>query len=181
MIISCYARGEVTPSMMAYTGKFRPKSRRSTQLIFVRGGSASRSNPLPVEKTFYICDWFLFYDIAGFQQLKRIQSSKQGMWKECHLPFVNRRYRKLWKMVYKRLRGGPPPYKNLLSTCSPPSPPPPGCYLSMTLGSAHKCCFKDFEFSRLVRSSDLGCTRWLKLKLPAKYRELCSAWVKIIL
>ena len=64
----------------------------------------------------------------------------------------------------------------------PPHPPPLlGCYVSMTLGPAHKCCFKDFEFSRIVRSSDLGCTRQLKLKLPAKYGELCSAWVKIIL
>ena len=44
-----------------------------------RGGSALRSNPLPVEKEFYICGRFLFYDSAGFQQLKGIQSSKQGM------------------------------------------------------------------------------------------------------
>ena len=85
MIISCYAWGKGTPSMMAYTERLRPKSWRSTQEIFVRGGSAQRSNPLPVEKAFYICDWFLFYDSAGFQQLKRIQSSKQGMWKEYHL------------------------------------------------------------------------------------------------
>ena len=35
------------------------------------------------------------------------------------VPFVNRRYTKSWKMVYKRLRGGPPPYKNLLSTHPP--------------------------------------------------------------
>ena len=85
VIISCYARGEGTPSMMAYTGRLRPKCRRGTQQIFVWGGSAPRSNPLPVEKAFYICDWFLFYDSAGFQQLKQIQSYKQGMWKEYHL------------------------------------------------------------------------------------------------
>ena len=80
VIISCYARGEGTPSMMASTGRLPPKSRKGTQQIFVRGGSAPRSNPLTVEKVFYICDWFVFYDSAGFQQLKRIQSSKQGMW-----------------------------------------------------------------------------------------------------
>ena len=54
------------------------------------------------------------------------------------LPFVNGRYTKSWKMVYKRLRGGSPPYKSLLSTPIPPPPPaaPPGCYVSMTLGPA---------------------------------------------
>ena len=148
--------GRVLP-MMAYTGRLHPKSRRGTQQIFLRGGSAPRSNPLPVEKAFYICDWFLFYDSAGFQQLKGIQSSKQGMWKEYH-----RRYTKSWKMVYKRLRVGPPPCKNLLSTPPLPSPAPsplPGCYVTITLGPAHKCCFKGFEFSRIVRSSDLSFTR----------------------
>ena len=64
--------------MMAYTGRLRPKSRRGTQQIFVRGGSAPRSNPLPIEKAFYICDCIV-YDSAGFQQLKGIESSKQGM------------------------------------------------------------------------------------------------------
>ena len=67
-----------------------------TQQIFVRGGSAPRSNPLPVEKAFYICDWFLFYDSAGFQQLKGIQSSKQGMWKEYHLSIEGIRNREKW-------------------------------------------------------------------------------------
>ena len=97
-----------------------------TQQIFVRGGSAPRSNPLPVEKAFYICDWFLFYDSAGFQQLKGIQSSKQDMWKEYHLSIEGIRNREeqshglLWKMVYERLRGGLPPHKNLLiAWCSP--------------------------------------------------------------
>ena len=74
------------------------------------------------------------------------------------VPFVNRRYTKSWKMAYKRLRGGPPPYKKLFEYQSPP-PLLPGCYVSMKLGPAHKCCFKDFEFSRIVRSSDLSCTR----------------------
>ena len=89
------------------------------------------------------------YGSAGFQQLKGIQSSMQIV---KGVPFVNRRYMKSWKM------------------------PLPGCYVNMTLGPAHKCCFNDFEFSRIV-----SCTRYLKLKLPAKYGELCSAWVKIIL
>ena len=53
VIISCYARGEGTPSMMAYTGRLCPNSRRSTP---IRGGSTPRSNSLPVEKAFYICD-----------------------------------------------------------------------------------------------------------------------------
>ena len=139
--------GERVLPVMAYTGRLRPKSRRGIQQIFVRGGYAPRSNPLPIEKAFYICDWFLFYDSAGFQQLKRIQSSKQDV---KGVPFVNRRYTKSWKMVYKRLRGGPPPYTSLLSTALPPTSPLPGCYLSMTLGPAHKCCFKDFEFSQIV-------------------------------
>ena len=87
--------GRVFP-MMANTGRLRPKSRRGTQQIFVRTGSAPRSNPLPVEKAFYICDWFLFYDSAGFQQLKGIQSSKQGMWKEYHLSIEGIRNREKW-------------------------------------------------------------------------------------
>ena len=75
-------------------------------------------------------------------------------------------------MVYKRLRGGLPLNKNLLSTPSPL----PGCYVSMTLGPAHKCCFKqDFEFSRRVTvifRFELYTVAY-KLKLPAKYGESC--------
>ena len=140
VIISCYARGKGTPSMMAYTGRLRPKSRRSTQQIFVRAGSAPRSNPLPVEKAFYICDWFLFYDSAGFQQLKQIQSYKQGMWKEYHLSIEGTQNCEKWNIKFVAY------------------PPLPGYYVSMTLAPSHKCCFKDFEFSQIVRSSDLGCT-----------------------
>ena len=70
--------GRVLP-MMAYTGRLRPKSRRGTQQIFVRGGSALTRR----ESVLYL--WFLLYDSAGFQQLKGIRSSKQGMWKEYHL------------------------------------------------------------------------------------------------
>ena len=88
------------------------------------------------------------------------------------VPFVNRRYTKSWKMVYERLRGGLPLKKNLLSTPSPL----PGCYVSMTLGPAHKCCFKqDFEFSRRVTvifRFELYTVAY-KLKLPAKYGESC--------
>ena len=75
-------------------------------------------------------------------------------------------------MVYKRLRGGLSLNKNLLSTPSPL----PGCYVSMTLGPAHKCCFKqDFEFSRRVTvifRFELYTVAY-KLKLPAKYGESC--------
>ena len=75
-------------------------------------------------------------------------------------------------MVYKRLRGGLPLNKNLLSTPSPL----PGCYVSMSLGPAHKCCFKqDFEFSRRVTvifRFELYTVAY-KLKLPAKYGESC--------
>ena len=106
MIISCEARGKGTPSMMAYTGRLRPKSRRSTQQIFVRGGSAPRSNPLPVEKAFYICDWFLFYDSAGLQQLKQIQSYKQGMWKEYPLSIEGTQNCEKW---YIKICWVPPP------------------------------------------------------------------------
>ena len=159
MIISCYARGEGTP----YDGLYReapPEIRRGTQQIFVRGGSAPRFNPLPVEKAFYVCDWFLFYDSASFQQLKGIQSSKHDMWKDYHLSIEGIQNHEKWYI--KGIRGGPSPYKNLLSTPNLPPPPPPplpGCYVSMMLGPAHKCCFTVFEFSRIVRSSDLSCTR----------------------
>ena len=33
----------------------------------------------PIRGGFCICDWFLFYDSAGFQQLKGMQSSEQGI------------------------------------------------------------------------------------------------------
>ena len=34
---------------------------------------------------FYFCDWFLFKRQGILQQLKGMQSSKQGMWKGYHL------------------------------------------------------------------------------------------------
>ena len=121
-------------------------------------GEAPPRGPTPYpsrKRSIFVTD--SYFMTVRFQQLKGIQSSKQGMWKEYH-----RRYTKSWKMVYKRLRVGPPPCKNFLSTPPLPSPPPsplPGCYVTITLGPAHKCCFKGFEFSRIVRSSDLSFTR----------------------
>ena len=50
VIISCYARGEGTPSMMAYTGRLCPKSRRSTQQIFVREAPPRGPTPYPSRK-----------------------------------------------------------------------------------------------------------------------------------
>ena len=106
-------------------------------------GEAPPRGPTPYpsrKRSIFVTDSYFMK--VRFQQLKGIQSSKQGMWKEYH-----RRYTKSWKMVYKRLRVGPPPS------------PLPGCYVTITLGLAHKCCFKGFEFSRIVRSSDLSFTR----------------------
>ena len=99
-----------------------------------------RSNPLPVEKAFYICGWFLFYDsavLAVKRDTKFLARYVKG------IPFFNRRYTKSWKMVYKRLRGGRLRRINIcwVPLPSPPPSPLPGCYVSITLGPAHKCCF----------------------------------------
>ena len=115
--------GRVLP-MMAYTGRLRTKSRRGTQQIFIRGGSAPRSNPLPVEKASVLYLWLIpILWQCGFPAVKR--DTKFWARYVKGVPFVNRRYTKSWKMVYKRLRGGTPPYKNLVST-SPRPPAPPG-------------------------------------------------------
>ena len=55
------------------------------------------------EKTFYLCDWFLIER----QQLKEMQSSKQGMWKGYHLSIEGntKGVAISWKIVYKRVRG----------------------------------------------------------------------------
>ena len=74
-------------------------------------GSTPRSNSLPVEKAFYICDWILFYDSAGFQQLKQIQSYKQGMWKEYHLSIGGTQNCEKWYVKFVEY---------------PPPPAPPG-------------------------------------------------------
>ena len=103
--------GRVLP-MMAYTGRLRPKSWRGTKQIFVRWDSAQRSNPLAVEKAFYICDWCTWWQ-CGFPAVKRATKFYARYVKVVQL--ANRRYMKSWKMVYKRLRGGPPPYKNLFT------------------------------------------------------------------
>ena len=67
--------------MMAYTGRLRPESRwggGGTQQIIVRGGSALRSNPVPSRKRYIFVTDSCFMT-AHFQQLRGIQSSKQGM------------------------------------------------------------------------------------------------------
>ena len=46
------------------------------------------------------------------------------------------------------------------------------CYVSMTLGPALQCGLQDFEFPRIVRSSDLSCTLQLKLKLHQVWRNI---------
>ena len=110
-------------------------------------GEAPPRGPTPYpsrKRSIFVTDSYFMK--VRFQQLKGIQSSKQGTVKG--VPFVNRRYTKSWKMVYKRLRSGPPPYKNLLSTPPLPPSPLPGRYVSIKLGPAHKwhkCCFKGFE------------------------------------
>ena len=55
-----------------------------------------------IEKTFYICDWKM---TVHLQQLKGMQSSKQGMWKGYHLSIGGvKKGVPSWKMVYKSKR-----------------------------------------------------------------------------
>ena len=46
------------------------------------------------------------------------------------------------------------------------------CHVSMTLGPALQCGLQDFEFTRIVRSSDMSCTLQLKLKLHQVWRNM---------
>ena len=71
--------------------------------------------------------WFLFKRQRILQQLKGMQSSKQGMWKGYHLSIEGIRkgylFRKKWYIKGQGFRpqGRTSPYKNLLST-PPPAP-----------------------------------------------------------
>ena len=106
MIISCYAREEGTP----YDGLYREASPEipvggggGTQQIIVRGGSALRSNPVPSRKRYIFVTDSCFMT-AHFQQLRGIQSSKQGMWKEYHLSIEGIRNREKWFITWLEIR-----------------------------------------------------------------------------
>ena len=67
---------------------------KSVIWVFERAQSANKWILLfqKVEKTFHFCDWFLFKWQLVQQQLKGMQSSKQGMWKGYYLSIE-----RIWK------------------------------------------------------------------------------------
>ena len=94
---------------------------------YLNGEAPSRSPALTRRES--VLHLWLIPILQWFYMTVRVSSSYVK-----RVPFVNRRYTKSWKIEYKRLRGGPPPYKKIVEY-----PPLPDCSVSMMLVPAHMC------------------------------------------